>query len=116
VDEEPIAEESIDEHVTQGDWLSTARCLTRFVVQQLGEGATVAWSEVESTADTDGDGRLSFREAQYSIQRLAPRFNLCTGSWDCACSCWTADVWAWCLECRELVSENREMVLVACCL
>lgn len=102
--------EPIDAHITQGDSLSTARCLTRFVVQQLGEGVTVAWSEVEGAADTDGDGRLSLREAQYSIQRLAPHFASEHGelglrmlALDSRCLGEVS------LECRGLVSSNCEM-------
>jgi len=75
LDEEPLDEEPLDEHATACvGWLCAGRCLTRFVVQQLGEGAAAPWSDIERAADADSDGTLSLREAQESVQRLAPVF------------------------------------------
>jgi len=53
---------------------NVARCMTRFIIAQTGEGASAAWSDEEAAADANSDGVHSEHELCVLVNRLAPVF------------------------------------------
>jgi len=73
----------LDEHATACvGWLYTGRCLTRFVVQQLGEGAAAPWSNMQQTWTVTARFRSERLRLAFSCLPLVSR--LCTVRWECA--------------------------------
>ena len=51
-----------------------ARCLARFVLEHIGEGVDVSWSDAEVAVDANQDGMFSQSELIEYARSLAPNF------------------------------------------